>query len=108
MCYQVSSIPSTALALAVDDFSVISEQTTLASLHDYSVSNIYVGYLKAAYKEVIGVLDKIAVLLNHYLSLGLREDSCYYRSVWYVHGEDGRPQGSGCSRLCDAGDHSRD
>ena len=77
--------------LTSDDLSAVSEQTTLINLYDYSASNIYVGYLKSAYKEAFGVLDKIAVLLNHYLGLGLPEDHCYYRSVWYVHGPDDSP-----------------
>lgn len=71
------------------DFSAISNQTTLVNLHDYSVSNIYVGYLKAAYKEAFSALDKIAVLINHYLGLGLPEDHCYYRDVWYERDANG-------------------
>jgi hypothetical protein len=74
-----------------DDFSTISNQTTLINLLDYSVSNIYVGHLKSAYKEAFGALDKIAVLVNHYLELGLDEERCYYRSVWYEHNEAGEP-----------------
>lgn len=74
-----------------DDFSAISNQTTLVNLADYSASNIFVGHLKTAYKEAIGVLDKIAVLVNHYLALGLKEDSCYYRTVWYEHDASGKP-----------------
>lgn len=71
------------------DLSAISNQTTLVNLLDYSVSNIYVGYLKSAYKEAFGVLDKVAVLINHYLGLGLPEERCYYRSVWYEHDSNG-------------------
>jgi tetratricopeptide (TPR) repeat protein len=71
-----------------DDFSAISEQTTLINTTDYAVSNIYVGYLKAAYKEAFSALDKIAVLLNHYLKIGHPEDSVYYGTVWYEHSED--------------------
>ncbi len=71
------------------DFSAISNQTTLVNLLDYSVSNIYVGYLKSAYKEAFSALDKIAVLINHYLGLGLPEERCYYRNVWYEHDANG-------------------
>jgi tetratricopeptide (TPR) repeat protein len=74
-----------------DDFSVISRQTSLINLEDGSASNIYVGHLKMAYKEAFAALDKIAVLLNHYLELGLPEQQCYYGTVWYEHGPDGRP-----------------
>ena len=71
------------------DFSTISKQTLLVNPLDYSVSNIYVGHLKAAYKEAFSVLDKIAVLVNHYLDLGISEDSCYYRDVWFERNEKG-------------------
>lgn len=71
------------------DFSAISNQTGLANLLDYSVSNIYVGHLKSAYKEAFSALDKIAVLINHYLGLGLPEERCYYRNVWYELDEKG-------------------
>jgi tetratricopeptide (TPR) repeat protein len=74
-----------------EDFSAISKQTTLVNLLDYSASNIYVGHLKAAYKEAFSALDKIAILLNHYLGLGIPEDRCYYRTVWYEHDADGIP-----------------
>ena len=74
-----------------DDFSAVSEQTTLVYLLDYSASNIYVGHLKAAYKEAFSALDKIAILLNHYLGLGLPENQCCYGTVWYEHGDGGRP-----------------
>jgi tetratricopeptide (TPR) repeat protein len=72
-----------------EDFSAISKQTTLVNLLDYSASNIYVGHLKAAYKEAFSALDKIAILLNRYLGLGIPEDRCYYRTVWYEHDADG-------------------
>jgi len=74
-----------------DDFSAISRQTSLVNLEDGSASNIYVGHLKMAYKEAFAALDKIAVLLNHYLELGLPEQQCYYGTVWYEHGPDGKP-----------------
>lgn len=66
-----------------DDSSAISEQTTLVNLLDYSVSNIYVGQLKASYKEAFSALDKVAVLINHYLGIGHSESSVYYGNVWY-------------------------
>jgi tetratricopeptide (TPR) repeat protein len=74
-----------------DDVSAISRQTTLVNLEDGSASNIYVGHLKMAYKEAFAALDKIAVLVNHYLELGLPEQQCYYGTVWYEHGPDGKP-----------------
>lgn len=69
-------------------FSSISEQTVLVDNLDYSVSNIYVGHLKMAYKEAFSTLDKIAVLLNHYLELGHPEESVYYHNVWFEKDAD--------------------
>jgi tetratricopeptide (TPR) repeat protein len=68
-----------------DDFSNISEQTLIVNNLDYSVSNIYVGYLKMSFKEAFSVLDKIAILLNYYLELGHKENNprLSYHSVWF-------------------------
>jgi tetratricopeptide (TPR) repeat protein len=66
------------------DFSEISKQTTLVNNLDYSVSNIYVGHLKTAYKEVFSTLDKVAMLINHYLELGHPTDKVYYHNVWFA------------------------
>lgn len=73
-----------------DDFSTISNQTALVNALDYSVSNIYVGHLKAAYKEAFSALDKIAILINHYLDLDISEDACYYRDVWFERDTKGQ------------------
>ncbi len=77
---------------ACDDFWAVSRQTTLVNLEDGSASNIYVGHLKTAYKEAFAALDKIAILINHYLGLGLPEQRCYYGTVWYEHDQEGKPR----------------
>lgn len=64
----------------------ISEQTTLINTMDYAVSNLYVGLLKSSYKEAFSALDKLAVLINHYLKIGHSEDSVYYGTVWFTPG----------------------
>ncbi|MEX0909789.1 MAG: LA2681 family HEPN domain-containing protein [Candidatus Paceibacterota bacterium] len=66
--------------------STISKKTVLINTLDYSAVNLYVGLLKSAYKETIGVLDKIAILLNKYMQLGHVEKSSYlnYRNIWYT------------------------
>lgn len=71
-----------------DVTSRISEQTTLINTLDYSASNLYVGLLKGAYKEAFSALDKVAMLLNHYLDLGHPENSVYYGNVWFDPGSD--------------------
>lgn len=72
------------------DTREISEQTTLVNTLDYAASNLYVGLLKAAYKDAFSTLDKLAVLINHYLDIGHNEDSVYYGNVWF---EPGRADG---------------
>jgi tetratricopeptide (TPR) repeat protein len=69
------------------DTGEISEQTTLVNTLDYAASNLYVGLLKAAYKEAFSTLDKLAVLINHYLDIGHNEDSVYYGNVWFEPGQ---------------------
>ncbi|MDQ1581516.1 MAG: hypothetical protein QOD05_2291 [Microbacteriaceae bacterium] len=69
------------------DTREISEQSTLVNTLDYAASNLYVGLLKAAYKEAFSTLDKLAVLINHYLDIGHNEDSVYYGSVWFEPGQ---------------------
>lgn len=71
-------------------FSAVSKQTALVDNLDYSVSNIYVGHLKMAYKEAFSTLDKIAILLNHYLELGHPEEGVYYHNVWFEKPEGGK------------------
>lgn len=70
-----------------NDFDLISQQTSPINNLDSSVSNIYVGYLKMAFKEAYNVLDKIAVLTNHYLQLGNKENEIYFSNVWFVGGD---------------------
>lgn len=67
------------------DTNKISQQTIFINPYDYSVSNLYVGLLKSAYKEAIGTLDKVAIFLNNYLKLHEKEDhlNLDYRKIWY-------------------------
>jgi tetratricopeptide (TPR) repeat protein len=72
-----------------DDTRTISEQTTLVNTLDYAASNLYVGLLKSAYKEAFSALDKLAVLINHYLRIGHDENNVYYGNVWFEPGTEG-------------------
>lgn len=71
-----------------NEFSEISQQTALINTLDYAASNIYVGYLKMAFKEAYNVLDKIAVLINHYLELENDENAVYFSNVWFEGADD--------------------
>ena len=69
-----------------DDFDSISNRTTFVYSLDYSQFNLYVGLLKSAFKEAYNVLDKIAVFINDYYKLGLREDKIYFTTIWQKNG----------------------
>jgi tetratricopeptide (TPR) repeat protein len=70
------------------DFDRISRRTTLINTLDYSVFNIYVGYLKCSFKQAFGILDKIAVFINRHFQIGLQENRIAFdetrhgKSVW--------------------------
>jgi tetratricopeptide (TPR) repeat protein len=49
---------------------------------DYGVYGIRVGKLKVSYEGAFNVLDKIALFLNDYLELGIKEESVYFSSIW--------------------------
>jgi hypothetical protein len=58
-----------------DDLIRISRRTTLVNTPIDGTFNLYMGLLKAAFKEVYGILDKIAVFMNKYYNIGL-DDRC--------------------------------
>lgn len=64
------------------DFDEISERTALANTLDYSNFNLYIGLLKASYKEVFNILDKIAFFINDYYKIGIPEEKIYFTSIW--------------------------
>lgn len=50
---------------------------------DYSMYNVYIQFLKFAFKNIYDVLDKIAYFLNDYLELGFKEYQIDFRRIWY-------------------------
>ena len=70
------------------DLDSISKRTTLVNTLDYSVFNIYAGYLKSSFKQAYGILDKIAILINRFLDMGLQDKKIAFdeikgkRSIW--------------------------
>lgn len=53
-------------------FDNISKRTSYVYALDYSQFNLYIGLLKSAFKDAFNILDKIAVFINDYYSLGLK------------------------------------
>ncbi len=79
-------------------FDRISKRTTYIYPLDYSQSHIYYGLLKSAFKDAFSILDKIAVFLNMYLSLGLDETKISFdsdqnskNSIWLETKLKGQP-----------------
>jgi len=69
------------------DFDNISERTTFVNCLDYSQFNLYIGLLKSAFKEAYNILDKIAVFINDYCNMGLKENKIYFTSIWQKNGK---------------------
>ncbi|MBU1033164.1 hypothetical protein KJ937_04530 [Patescibacteria group bacterium] len=65
-------------------FNNISKRTSYVYALDYSQFNLYLGLLKSAFKDAFNILDKIAVFINDYYDLGLKENNIYFTttSVW--------------------------
>jgi len=65
-------------------FDSISKRTSYVYALDYSQFNLYIGLLKSAFKDAFNILDKIAVFINDYYDLGLKENNIYFvtASIW--------------------------
>jgi len=65
-------------------FDNISRRTSYVYALDYSQFNLYIGLLKSAFKDAFNILDKIAVFINDYYDLGLKENNIYFvtASIW--------------------------
>ncbi|NMC64333.1 MAG: hypothetical protein GYA55_14305 [SAR324 cluster bacterium] len=65
-------------------FDNISKRTSYVYALDYSQFNLYIGLLKSAFKDAFNILDKIAVFINDYYNLELKENNIYFvtASIW--------------------------
>jgi len=68
------------------DFLQIDELTRYVDNLDYAVYGIQPGMLKTAFESAYNVLDKIAVFLNDYLNLGMKEHQVHFTKVWRKSG----------------------
>lgn len=64
------------------DFDSISQRTTFVNTLDYSQFNLYYGLLKLSFRASYNILDKIAVFINDYYGLGLKERDIYFARIW--------------------------
>ena len=58
------------------------KETYLVNFADYPQYSIRVEQLKAAYKTLYGLFDKMAYFINSYFKLGIREKDVSFRSIW--------------------------
>lgn len=80
--YAVARLLLVQSQLRRKDLDRLSERTTFVNPLDYSQWHLYYGLLKSAFKETFNILDKIAVFLNRYYALGLREQRVSFDSIW--------------------------
>lgn len=78
-----------------EDLNNISRRTTFVNSSDNVRFDLYSGLLKSAFTEAYNILDKIAVFINDYYSMGLPIRYVYFTSIWQEDGKkkDGRIEG---------------
>ena len=54
---------------------------------DHSCYCLAVEKMKAAYRMVYSLFDKMAIFLNEYMRLGISPNSVYFRSIWYENND---------------------
>jgi hypothetical protein len=59
---------------------------------DYPVYSISVEQVKLAFRMAYSLFDKIAFFINEYWSLGMRENSINFQSIWFEGGTRGKPK----------------
>lgn len=59
---------------------------------DYPVYSVFVEQVKIAFRMAYSLFDKIAFFINEYWSLGMRENSINFQSIWFEDGVKGKPK----------------
>jgi tetratricopeptide (TPR) repeat protein len=59
-------------------FDDISQMTTFVRYSETSTFTLYTGLLKAAFRSVFGILDKVACFVNEFCQVGLKETSIQF------------------------------
>ncbi|MGU8957614.1 LA2681 family HEPN domain-containing protein [Clostridium perfringens] len=65
-----------------DNLSFIDNRLLIVNTLNYIENNIYIQLLKFAYKNMFDILDKIAIFINEYLSLGKSEKYIDFNNIW--------------------------
>jgi len=83
--YAVARLLLVQSQFKTNDLNNISQKTTFVNTPDISMSNIYLGLLKSAFKEAYNILDKIARFVNEYFWLGIPPENNIYitsKELW--------------------------
>ena len=54
----------------------------LVNLHDYPVYGINIEKIKAGYRAIYSLFDRIAYFLNEYYELGIPRRSVNFKNIW--------------------------
>lgn len=78
-----------------------STVTRYADTLDYADFGLASGLLKTSMRLSIDLLDKVAVFLNRYIDLGLKEKSVSFATVWYEKADPNKGEGAELAKhLC--------
>ncbi|MDD5742307.1 MAG: LA2681 family HEPN domain-containing protein [Candidatus Peribacteraceae bacterium] len=70
--------------------ALLDEMTVFSDSLDYAVYGVESGKIKMALEGAFNVLDKIAILLNNYMNLGISERRVSFTHLWYTNQEKDR------------------
>ena len=63
-------------------FDFVDRRVRMINTFDHSIQNIYVQLVKASFRILYDILDKIAYFINDYLKIGIPEKDIDFRRLW--------------------------
>lgn len=74
------------------NLNFVDRRVKLIDTLDYSLHNIRIQLVKAAFRAFYDVLDKTSIFINNYLELGIPKNKIYFRNVWYSDYDKKKPE----------------
>jgi tetratricopeptide (TPR) repeat protein len=65
------------------DLHFVDKRVKIINSFDSNIPNIHIQLTRFAFKNFYDILDKIAIFINDYLKLGMKENKIYFTNVWY-------------------------
>lgn len=65
------------------DLNFVDKRVSIVDTRDFNIPNVYIQLSRFAFKNFYDILDKIAIFINDYLELGMKENRIYFTNVWY-------------------------